>query len=602
MAVPEPTELTVQGESLQKLYNQFVQGSYLVNRRYQRKLVWTVEEKEKLIDSVVHRLPIPLVLLAESFEEGSAGFEIIDGLQRLNAIFAFVQNEYAFAGEFFDLETLADTKLLKDEGRIIQRTPVMDRATCLAIANYLLPVSTYRSATEESVDEVFRRINSSGRYLSLQEIRQAGATSELADLVRRLSAGVRGDASLTDIVPLADMPKISITNRDLEYGIQDSEIFWVKQGILPRDAVRESRDEELVLDLVLDMAVAPIAGSGSQYRNSAYGQGSDIRPATSADAVAARVRSIGPAELEERFLAVLDVIRRAIAQSTLTWAELTITQLNPRGIPRYFHGVFIPVYELMFDENLELTDLEGLASDLAGFWNRDLSIPAGGGNWGANRKRPLFDAVKAQLRARFGPRTGDLAARVRDTATKFEIELQMALTEHGQFELKQGFCRLDIAGEFDDDSFEKVLRTASAMANSGPAAVGYVFFGVADDQADAARVRDLRGITPLAVGGFSVTGTQHELAMLGRSVDEHMRFLISRISQSRLEPAFAAALGRSLTPFNYNGYLVWSLNVEAMADPVPWDGRFHIRQGSSTVELGAAETILLVRRFSNVTG
>lgn len=177
------TELSVQGESLQRLYSQYTQGRYLVNRRYQRKLVWAVEEKAKLIDSVIQRLPIPLILLAETHEDGLSRFEVIDGLQRLNAIFSFIQNEYSVSGKYFDLETLADTKYLKDQGGLTQKTPALSRAACLDIANYLLPVSVYRSATESSVDEVFRRINSSGRYLSLQEIRQAGATVEIAHLV-----------------------------------------------------------------------------------------------------------------------------------------------------------------------------------------------------------------------------------------------------------------------------------------------------------------------------------------------------------------------------------------------------------------------------------
>jgi hypothetical protein len=115
---------------------------------------------------------------------------------------------------------------------------------CRDFANYQLPVSTYRSASESNVDEVFRRINSSGRYLSFQEIRQAGSTAEIASLVRRISAAIRGDASLTDYVKLEDMPKISITNDQNGRGIYDADIFWVQQGILSREAVRESRDEE----------------------------------------------------------------------------------------------------------------------------------------------------------------------------------------------------------------------------------------------------------------------------------------------------------------------------------------------------------------------
>lgn len=88
----QTTELSVQGESLQQLYSQYTQRRFLVNRRYQRKLVWSVEEKAKLVDSVLKRLPIPLILLAETNFEDSPRFEVIDGLQRLNALFSFIEN------------------------------------------------------------------------------------------------------------------------------------------------------------------------------------------------------------------------------------------------------------------------------------------------------------------------------------------------------------------------------------------------------------------------------------------------------------------------------------------------------------------------------
>lgn len=88
----QTTELSVQGESLQQLYSQYTQRRFLVNRRYQRKLVWSVEENAKLVDSALKRLPIPLILLTETNFEDSPRFEVIDGLQRLNALFSFIEN------------------------------------------------------------------------------------------------------------------------------------------------------------------------------------------------------------------------------------------------------------------------------------------------------------------------------------------------------------------------------------------------------------------------------------------------------------------------------------------------------------------------------
>jgi hypothetical protein len=591
------TELSVQGESLQRLYSQYIQGRFLVNRRYQRKLVWSVEEKAKLIDSVIKRLPIPLILLAESSYEGVPRLEVIDGLQRLNAIFSFMTNEFSVDGEYFDLETLADTKYLKDQGKLVQKGPILDRAVCRELSNYLLPVSTYRSATESSVDEVFRRINSSGRYLSLQEIRQAGATVEIAQLVRRISAAIRGDASLTDYVRLQDMPKISITNRELNYGIYDANIFWVKQGILSRDAVRESRDEELVLDILLDIVLKPLASSGSEYRNSAYGD--DRGPAaTSAATVAARLATIGPAEVEGRFMSTLDLLTETLAVACAPYATWTVTQQNPRGVPRHFHALFVAVEQLIHEENLVPKSKEKLATALKGFWDKDLSIP-GGGNWGGDRKTDLINSVKGHLRASFKATNDQHRLQLQQHAIRFESTLKMALTEESLFDLKQGFCRVNKPGRFDDASFDKILCTASAMANTRPPAKAVIFIGVADDAADAKAVERFSGVKAHELDGFYISGTQHELDALGRSIDEHFRWLIDRIKASSLDRSFAESLARTLSPFRYNDYLLWKLEPASMANPVAFDGRFYERQGPETVEVSNPQAVVeLVRRFN----
>lgn len=591
-----PTELRVNGEALSKLYQDYLAGSFIVNRRYQRKLVWTVEEKERLVDSVQKDLPIPLILLAEYAGEDSSHYEIIDGLQRLDAVFSFIENRYAVGGEFFDLETLGDTKYLRDQQKLAQREPVMARQTCIDIVNYQFPVSTYRSASHSAIDEVFRRINSAGRKLSLQEIRQAGVTSRLSRLVRRISSEIRGDATVSDVLPLSEMPKISITNKDLDYGISDHDIFWIKNNILDRDSVRESRDEELILDLLMDVILQPVATTGSEYRNAAYGR-EGFSTATSEGTIEARIQLLGEQSVHDGFFLAFDVMRSVVAHSGQPWAQWTITQQNPRGIPRYFHAIFVPIYELIVGEDLEVADMAKLTGQLKGFWDKDLSVPAGGGVWGANRKRPLFDAVKSQLRPQFKLVADPSQRRADEAASQFEATLQMALTEAALFELKQGFCSLSAPYQFDDAAFEKVLRTASAMANEGTDRVGRIFFGVADDEEDAKRVELMHRVEPISVGKFFVTGTGHEMPLLHKSIDEMLRWLVDRVKRSKLNSAFATELASTLVPFEYKGRVIWSFKASAMSGPVEWDNGFYRRVGNSTEKVEGQGIVALTKKF-----
>lgn len=47
------SELASQPTSIQSVYAMYREDKLFVNRRYQRKLVWTLEEKQRLIESIV---------------------------------------------------------------------------------------------------------------------------------------------------------------------------------------------------------------------------------------------------------------------------------------------------------------------------------------------------------------------------------------------------------------------------------------------------------------------------------------------------------------------------------------------------------------------
>ena len=176
-------------------------------------------------------------------------------MQRFNAIFAFIENEFTFQDTYFDLQTLADTKVRLDRGELTRREPFIDRDIAVAISNYSIALSVFCAPDSASVDEVFRRINSGGR---------------VADLVRVIASRIRGDTSPGDIVPLRSMSALSMSNRELPYGVQVDDIFWVREGVLRREDVRQSTDEQVVLDLIVDCVTDPVPTSGTRLRDEYY--------------------------------------------------------------------------------------------------------------------------------------------------------------------------------------------------------------------------------------------------------------------------------------------------------------------------------------------
>lgn len=65
-------------------------GSFVMNPDFQRDFVWDEDRQSKLIESVLLRIPLPVLYLAED-EEGR--MVVVDGLQRLYTFQRFVNNE-----------------------------------------------------------------------------------------------------------------------------------------------------------------------------------------------------------------------------------------------------------------------------------------------------------------------------------------------------------------------------------------------------------------------------------------------------------------------------------------------------------------------------
>lgn len=154
-------DLSSQPTPVQTIYNWFRNGILQVNRRYQRKLVWTLVEKQKLIDSILQEYPIPLVLLAEKTrKQGDLhnSFEILDGLQRLHTIVSFIENGFPTLDDrYFNIDEFTRAKEEREAKKFTVPEGVnkISRTEVAKILDYILPVSIIRNASEATITEVF---------------------------------------------------------------------------------------------------------------------------------------------------------------------------------------------------------------------------------------------------------------------------------------------------------------------------------------------------------------------------------------------------------------------------------------------------------------
>lgn len=584
-------DLKINGEPIQTLYNAFVGQRYFVNRRYQRKLVWTVEEKERFIDSLSKTYPVPLILLAETKINDTRVYEIIDGMQRLNATFSFIQNEFPYLGKYFDLQTLADTKAQLESGVLEQKTPLLERDKCLAIANYVVPVSIYLFENERDIDEVFRRINASGRHLSRQELRSAGSLGNFSQTVRVLSANIRGDSSPSDVFEFSKMKHISINNINLDYGINVADIFWVKNKIITKQDLRESRDEEIVADLISSMVLPTLHSTNQDVLNDYFGFAENRE---SFDEIESNVARVGQEIISSDFLRVFDQIQLIISNHGHDLSNLIFKSAQQRA-PRNFYVLFMALHKLIIKESKEILDMRGLLQTLGGIAT-DHMIITEGGNWSAKNREQNIDAIVGIISKHFGDGVAENPS-VTVWNTKVENILSQSFIEQQLYDFKQGFSVLDGSFSFDTGCFDKVIKTLTAMCNIGPKKTCFVIIGIADKKSDADRVKALFNSDYLNRNGKYITGIEHEAIKIKGSLEPYFNHLGSLINAQPISEDDKREIKQKIKLIKYFDKALVVFSMESGLTPKLYNKDYWTREMTDIRKLEAVEMASLFEKF-----
>ncbi|MET8856908.1 DUF262 domain-containing protein [Streptomyces sp. NPDC004579] len=128
---------------------------------YQRGPVWTVAKQQLLIDSLLRGYDMPKIYLRKVDRE-LYQHEVIDGQQRLRALWAFLDNEYAIGEASDDLP-----------GNLVGKTySDLDMDHKDKIGLFKVSISELRDASEIAVRELFLRLQG-GESLNRAEKRNA---------------------------------------------------------------------------------------------------------------------------------------------------------------------------------------------------------------------------------------------------------------------------------------------------------------------------------------------------------------------------------------------------------------------------------------------
>lgn len=150
--------------------------------RYQRAGdVWNIRKRQLLIDSIINGYDVPK-LYFHSLNESDDSFAVIDGKQRLQSIWGFMEGDFDLAEDF---------SFLKDEMVEMAGFSYKDLArhhprTRAKFDSFVLPVFCIRTKDEDVIEEMFTRLNE-GSPLNAAEKRNAFG-GRIPQLIRDVSA------------------------------------------------------------------------------------------------------------------------------------------------------------------------------------------------------------------------------------------------------------------------------------------------------------------------------------------------------------------------------------------------------------------------------
>lgn len=147
---------------------------------YQREsAVWSIEKQQLFIDSILNKFDVPKLYFHDMrADKGLKDYAVVDGKQRLHAIYSFLQGHFSLADDF----SLLEARTGQESPRAGAKYTELNEYWQEEFKGTSLSVVLIQSANDEDIEELFSRLNN-GEPLNAAEKRNAMA-GEMCKLIR----------------------------------------------------------------------------------------------------------------------------------------------------------------------------------------------------------------------------------------------------------------------------------------------------------------------------------------------------------------------------------------------------------------------------------
>jgi hypothetical protein len=390
------------------------------------------------------------------------------------------------------------------------------------------------------------------------------------------------------------MPEISVDvgGEMPDYRIKADDTFWCKQGILRRNQLRESEDEQMVADLAISILHnRPFAFSGGAL-DAIYDQASSEHRE-----INALLATYGGTRLKHEILSTIAIIRdviEAVDNSTGAFRRI-VSPDSPNPAKTAFFAVFMAFFQLCVEKRRSPKDAAKIVQSLRDVHPK-LNIAAG--QIRSDPRLQNVNTVIGLIQDHFEDKDPPALSHGAGAAIQFENALRRSRIETSAFECKQGLLRLDGSNAGDMNVMDKIVATIYGIANIGPTSNGAVFIGVADKAADKERIEKFHHMTAVHVGERFCVGVDREAKALGINLEEYHRRVVRHIATSKLSEPLKTSVLSSIDCIAYRGLSVICIWVGPQKTLSDVGDEVYVRRGSDTVKVeGLKQTKAVMASF-----
>lgn len=169
--------------SFRELIERYEDGE-LLKPELQRHYVWDKIEASRFVDSILLGLPVPSIFLAKQSDETLL---IIDGYQRIMTVYDYVKGIFSKDGKTFKLSNSPKINNRWKGKAFTELSDIDQRKIKSTTIHSIIFVQTHPLKNNTGMYQVFERINTSGRTLFPQEIRNCIYQGSLNRLLFKLN-------------------------------------------------------------------------------------------------------------------------------------------------------------------------------------------------------------------------------------------------------------------------------------------------------------------------------------------------------------------------------------------------------------------------------